>query len=595
MNNPDYTICNEVGQRILRNALMNLITGRQEYTRAALQQVEALFDPATWPDWIDQAHLRFGHPADLRTGMLSKDIAVAYDWLYPSLSQAERDAILEGLSRRGIKPFFTSLGQDPWWTHDMNNWLTVIVGGLGIAGMALGRDHPDAGKLVHHAIPLMQQYLTIYGEQGEFNESVAYANATKYPVAFFLAHHYWTGGGENRAGAQPFPETGIWTMYCTLPPGRVAAFGDARVDHPVDVSHIAAIAAAARHPVLQWFYLHYAGQTADPMELVWYDDTVAPQDPAGILPLGRAFTAHGANFSSRTDWNPVSTTCVVYGKAGREENHEHNDIGQVCIDGYGERLIVDLGSPSSYPPDFFDENRWKYYNSSVIGHNVLMIGGKEMKVVFRKRGDPISAAFRAMNAKILLAEFNDAVGCRWMINATGAYEDATLVRRAVIHLRPGIVAVLDEAILPVPEEVSIRWHTADRAEPDAAGLFIVRGREAILSGLVLEPGKATMTIRRKEHRYIPPFDHDRLGEPLESRRESYIEATARGDSIRFLTLFSVSRAKEPVWSWQRSQEGAAIRTEDGTVTVAVSRKNLEVQNTGTRTSLSIDLQTASPH
>jgi|TARA_B110000495_G_C22811364_1_gene473670 hypothetical protein len=40
-------------------------------------------------------------------------------------------------------------------------------------------------------------------------------------------------------------------------------------------------------------------------------------------------------------------------------------------------MIIDPGSPSGYPADFFDENRWKYYNASIIGHNVPMFGGRE--------------------------------------------------------------------------------------------------------------------------------------------------------------------------------------------------------------------------
>ncbi|MCG8605188.1 hypothetical protein MJD09_09345, partial [bacterium] len=61
-NNPDYTICRAAGQRILRCALTNLLTGRVEYKQAAMLQMQALFDPLVWPEWMDQSHRRFGHP-----------------------------------------------------------------------------------------------------------------------------------------------------------------------------------------------------------------------------------------------------------------------------------------------------------------------------------------------------------------------------------------------------------------------------------------------------------------------------------------------------------------------------------------------------
>lgn len=113
-NNPDFYICRAAGQRILGNALAFLLTEKSDYRATALEQIWALVDESVWPDWIDRAHLKFGLPVDLRTGMLSQDIGIGFDWLYDSLSQEERDRIVEGLDRRGIQPFLTSMEQDPW-------------------------------------------------------------------------------------------------------------------------------------------------------------------------------------------------------------------------------------------------------------------------------------------------------------------------------------------------------------------------------------------------------------------------------------------------------------------------------------------------
>ena len=156
--NRDYSICNAVNKRILSSALANLLNPQESYKNTVLQQMESLFNPQEWTQWIDDAHLRFGHPADLRTGMLSQSVALAFDWLYPYLNSLEKNFILEGLDRCGIQPFLIAINQDPWWLHDLNNWLTVIVGGLGITGMAVKGDHPDADKLVKFSNPLMEKY-----------------------------------------------------------------------------------------------------------------------------------------------------------------------------------------------------------------------------------------------------------------------------------------------------------------------------------------------------------------------------------------------------------------------------------------------------
>ena len=205
LNNPDYTICKASGQRILRNALALLLTEEDRYKKIALEQMWALFDEDIWPDWIDQSTLRFGHPAGLRTGQISLPVALGFDWMYPYLTIAERERILEGLERRGIQPFLTSMEQDPWWSHDLNNWLSVIIGGMGIVGMALGDSHPLSKRLIDISIPKMRHYLSIYGKGGEFNESVAYSGVTIVPVTYFLAYYYHIFGGINPMTEHPFP------------------------------------------------------------------------------------------------------------------------------------------------------------------------------------------------------------------------------------------------------------------------------------------------------------------------------------------------------------------------------------------------------
>lgn len=589
-NNPDWTVCNEAGGRMLRAALVHLVTGDESCKVTALQQMEALFDHKRWPKWMDQAHERFGHPADLRTGMLSLDVALAFDWLYTSLSESERAFIIEGIDRQGVQPFLKSIAQNPWWTRDLNNWLTVIVGGLGIAGMALGEEHPDSKKLIDISIPLMKKYMSIYGPEGEFNESVAYANATKLVVNYYLAGYYWSRGGDNMLAEPPLPQTCYWKMHLTLPPGRVAAFGDAHVDTFPEVKYVAAVASVVRDKILQWFYLQNAPHTADPLQLLWYDPTLESENPQGKLRLGKAYYAHGACISSRTDWNPKSTVCVVYGKAGREENHEHNDLGQVCIDGFGDRLIVDLGSPSGYPADFFEENRWKYYNASVLGHNVLLIGNREMKVPKRGRGEKFGEELLKIQGKIVQSFFDDELGSYWRLDLTQAYTGIKSVFRTVVHLFPGIVAVLDEAVLFREEEISLRWHTINKCEPDAFGNFFVEGESAKLVGRVANVDAQEMKIMRNEHQYKPPFHLNRLGEPLDQRCESYIEAKVVGNSCRLLSLFEVCQKTDAPGAWEEFPGGWRISGTNGEFEVRVSEFDLSVLNVTEQKELKIDFE-----
>ncbi|MFO7906894.1 MAG: hypothetical protein R6U98_29830, partial [Pirellulaceae bacterium] len=166
--NRDYTITHAVGQRVMACALANMLLGEAKFQDAALAQVAVLFDPAAWPEWQDIYHRKkYNWDADLRTGQLSRDLGLAYDWLHSGLSAEQRSWFLRGLDARGIQPYLRAVEQHPWWLDGNNNWTTVIVGGMGVCGMALGEDHPDSVRLIDLAIPRMQKYLDQYGPEGE--------------------------------------------------------------------------------------------------------------------------------------------------------------------------------------------------------------------------------------------------------------------------------------------------------------------------------------------------------------------------------------------------------------------------------------------
>lgn len=566
--NPDGLVCVAVGKQLMRAALAHLITGRIEFKESAMAQLEVLYNPERWPDWVDQSHLRFGK-VDLRTGTLARDIGVAYDWLAASLSDEERAWVIEGLDRRAIQPYLAALKDDPWWTHDLHNWLTVIVGGFGVLGMSLDGEHPDAQKLIDFGCAKMEEALSVYGPEGEYNESVGYSSANRFPINFFLAHRYWSGGKENRLSRTPFPEMCQWIMHTTVPAGKSMGFGDSWPDRPIDPEYIGAVAAANQDGILQWFYGQYRSKTVKALEFVAYDPQVKPESPEGKMPPFKTYRAQGRLAISRTDWNPEGTACVVYGKAGREDNHDHNDLGQLCIDGFGERLITDPGSPSTYPPDYFKAPHLTYYNSSAFGHNVLMFDREEQRRSPHLRGEQQKTVRH--HGEMVAETFVPGVGGAWKMNLTPVYEGVISVSRTVLHLYPGYVAVLDEAKLDRDWDISLRWHTADRAEADGDGHFTVLADNAQLAGVIVNLSEEGLQLARHEHQY-PEGTTDTVGNVLEARHESYIDATLHGDSCRLLTLFCVKPAGAAEAEWTESEQGWSIDD----VQVAVTDSGLEL-------------------
>ncbi len=580
--NADNTICQAVVRRLLRDSLVHLVTGEERFRQDALIQMEALFDPKRWPQWLDFAHEMF--EADLRTGQLGAGVALTYDWLYAHLSATERTMIVEGLDRCAIRPYLATAPTDPHWLTRPSNWMTVVVGGLGIVGMVLGSEHDQSDLLVEMAQPRMERYLTVLGPQGEFNESVGYSGSVQYPVRYFAARHSVTDGQEDRLADHPLPQFCRWLMHVTVPPGHTIPFGDSHSQGPLLIGYFAPVAAAARDGLLQWFMETY-GLLHDPaadltqvdvVDLLWYDPTLAATPPGGDasdgsdLPLGAAFPGWGGLAASRSSWTDPDAV-VVHGKAGREPIHEHQDDGQLIIHAGGAPLIVDLGSPSSYPADFFGEHRARYYNASVRGHNLLQVGGREMR--FEK---PIEGVF--------LHSTFDEHGAAWSMDLTGAYHDVVRVRRHVIHLLPDLVAVLDECETGRAEDVTLRWHTADRAAIDGDGCFRVqaagpRGPVRLLAQISALSG-STATFRRDEHRYQAPYDRTRLDEPLEQRRESFVSAEAHASRLQLLTLFLVVRRGGTPPAWPPARDGDTWRMPDAGATVTVSATDLTASAAG---------------
>ena len=561
--NRDYTVCDEARKRVKRAAFCALVTEDRRYVEQSLRQIEILFDEKKWPIWRDKAvaHTRF--PADLRTGMLSRELGLAYDWLHPFLTDLERVDFVAGLDRRGIAPFFESVQMEPFWIQRLNNWTTCVVGGLGVAGMALGDDHPRGNELISYSLPLMKSYLeTAFGPEGDFNESVGYANANELIITYIAALRSSTKGEIDLISSDRLLNGLTWLLYMTIPPGNIVPFGDALIGATPNTNAYAHAAGATKNTLFQWHHLEHRekfGRRDKVFELLYYDPDLDPTAPD--LPLGRVFHSFGACVTSRSSWDPQSVASVVCGKAGIENHHQHHDAGQVTIGGYGERLIVDLGSPSEYPADFFGPKRYEYYNASSRGHNLISLDGEEMT---------------DLSGKYLDSSFGDHGGY-WCIDLTNCYPGTETVTRTVIHHYPSVVAVYDDVDVGESREVELRWHTVNEPTLEGAGGFVVSKGEAAVTGLVINMSGSKLEMDRGNHEYIPPYDTGRSGAPLEQRREPFVTIQCKG-AVRMLSLFAIHNGRANVVPWRGDSGVFTVVVDDSPHTVSVTDQSLSAGN-----------------
>ncbi len=561
----DYTLCRGVGLRITRHALMFLLDGDRGWIDAALRQTNVLFDDVEYPAWNHVARMKMDeeeskmsvdlkkHDVHLRTGMLANSVSLMFNWLRPHLDPAQLETLVRGLEKRAIRPFQAAIAQQPWWIEVNNNWLTCIVGGLGICGMALDGLHPDAKDLIKFADPLMERHLEDYGRKGEFNEAVGYAGAIYLIVNYHAARLGWSDGQDNRLAQAPYPDMAAWYIQMSTPPGKLFSYGDGHAGAPLKADWIPALASALQDPYLQGYGQKHCSILADPLQLLYLDPDLPAKDLTGHLPLGIAYQGHGACISSRTSWDWDKTASIVGSKARREDNHEHNDAGQVVIDGEGQTLIVDWGTPdTSYPMNFFNTGRFKYFEGNAHGHNVLVFGGREMESCYelhpKYTQGPALHGKRALHhqGRTVFSEFDDSWGGHWSIDTAPAWSGVKQNLRTVLHVHPGFVIVLDEVQLEKSESISLRWNTAKAATLEGKDGFSVQRDTVGLAARVLNFTGSETTHRLGQHQYHAPWNKDQFGGMLPERDCPYYELLTQGDHCRLLSLFSVQPGPQTV-------------------------------------------------
>ncbi len=207
-----------------------------------------------------------------------------------------------------------------------------------------------------------------------------------------------------------------------------------------------------------------------------------------------------------------------------------------------------------------------------------MFGNREQRYPSHKRGVKSAIDFEAVGGRFLQVEFDDDKGGYWQLDLTGAYEGVQSVKRTVVHLFPGFVAVLDEGNLDNEEDISLRWHTINPAQLGSSGAFYLTNEGICLAGQIdVQTGMLT-DHRLMRHEYQAPFHKDRAGDLLDQRWEPYLETRLHDKHYRILSLFALVPKANAFNQWISTNNRWAIRTQDGDCAVHVTDKELLVSS-----------------
>jgi len=459
----------------LREAFLYAITGDPVRGENARQGMLAELEKERWDMYINAKGETLGF---IRTGRIVAWMSLGYDWIYPLLSPAEREEILNQIAEKGCVPFTRALQgmNDPtsverwqltpefakiFHIPDMsewpvilgnNNFRTVLSGGFALGMSALeGRDdRVEEWKAL--LLDSHERIATLYGRDGSYDEGIAYANyANTYLVYLVEVMQRRHGidlfdrinyvGKMDRNLELAFPHH--------LDPAGSVNFGDAGTS--MNTSNLHWVAGISRDGVTQYQALNYATKH-DLFSLVYYDPSVIPVAPDDS---GHFSELEFGWITTRTGY--ALDDLVVSMRSGPPANHEHADRNSVILKYLGEILLADTNRPT------YDALSPAWLLRTAEAHNTILIDGQ---------GHPYidgSAGTSPSDASAAIVRRGERPGyVHWTSDATPAHAladpDVASVTRSVFVFREiPFVLILDKVLKSQnPSQIAGRWFVENR-------------------------------------------------------------------------------------------------------------------------------------
>jgi hypothetical protein len=429
-----------------------------------------LFAVCGFADWV-------GDNKFLVTAETAFGAAIGYDWLYDSLTDAERKEVARAIVDKAIQPGLDQFARPsrPYWTTTAMNWNLVCNGALMIAALSVLEADARAAQLFLMCHASAAVGFSEYSPDGGFAEGPGYWHYASQYAIYLLASLSTALGTELGLDRSPgLGATGWFRLHAAGPSGKLFNFADGEERHSGGY-WLFWLARRYRHPIDA--SIERQVEKIHPMDLLWFEES--GHDP---LPRRTAERFHAAGVVMlRGDWHEPKTTYIGI-KAGANDacEHGHYDLGSFVLDADGVRWAVDLG-PDDYGlcGYFTAEMRARYYRTGTIGHNTIIVNGQCQPPTAR--------------ADVLCAHFGETLALV-VVDLSAAYPDTVSLRRGFALIDRRHVLIVDE-IVPRHSLSSVDWqmHTAASVETSAA-----------MTSLVAQPSSAGAASPRLYLRIVEP-------------------------------------------------------------------------------------------
>lgn len=454
-------------------------TGEQKYADNLLTNILAVCD---FPDW-NPRHF-------LDTAEMSHAVGVAYDWLYPILTDDQKSKIQNGLITLGLEPglkAYAGTERYGWWTTCDHNWNQVCNAGLIVGALAIAETHPQyAREIIPQAVESLPRALKMYGPDGAWAEGPGYwGYATRYTMFGFAALETALGTDFDLLQIEGLSQASLSPIYTTGPTGMYLAYadcGERPYHHPMaSMFWLAGVykndfVADAEHRLIE------KTKRVSPQHVVWY--VPQPKHEIEQPSLDKHFRGPVELALFRSAWNAPKALWVGIKAGYNEANHSHLDLGNFELDALGVRWARDLGSDNYNMPGYFGGQRWQYYRLISKSHNVPTLNGKEQ--------DPSGTA--------TLTQFDTTGAFPFaQIDLTKGYpgQANSIVRGVALINNRRAALVQDE--FDLSESTDIAWGITTDADIEIEGQVATLTQDGeTLKAHILSPSQATFTVESAE-------------------------------------------------------------------------------------------------
>ncbi|HSI09090.1 MAG TPA: heparinase II/III family protein [Rariglobus sp.] len=384
----DRKIDNVTSHRRFRLTTLMIAEGMENQGRfipSIEKETAAICDETTW---IMSGHVQFStNRNDLGTAMTAWNLAAVDTMLGDKLSAGLRKTIRDRVRERLLVHYLAAIRGETkleWWSTDLNNWNSVVHGGIVGAALALDDSVEERAEIVAAAELGTQFYIKGFPADGYSPEGMGY---WKYGFGHYVllseAVLAATKGKVNFYDRDNIRLVAQFPRRFEMQAGLYPAYGDALLAevpsawlfHLIDRRYglnDGSARALYPDPTYSAFLYSYGA-------ILCFDSKAAPVTGKSTVSLPDHALRDWFEQSQIYVGRPASGAIAVSFKGSNNGvSHGHNDLGTFVVATGGEPVITDPGVPI-YNARTMGPNAFDYQVKSSYGHSVPFVAGQPQK------------------------------------------------------------------------------------------------------------------------------------------------------------------------------------------------------------------------